>query len=55
MFSNYQTPFPLQGEGLGMRLTLPPAVGNAILDACGADLFENPTTPERVWRAMKLR
>jgi putative selenate reductase molybdopterin-binding subunit len=30
-----------------------PAVGNAILDACGADLFENPTTPERVWRAMK--
>ena len=30
-----------------------PAVGNAILDACGADLFENPTTPERVWRAIK--
>ncbi len=30
-----------------------PAVGNAILDACGADLFENPTTPERVWRAMR--
>jgi putative selenate reductase molybdopterin-binding subunit len=30
-----------------------PAVGNAILDACGADLFENPTIPERVWRAMK--
>jgi len=32
-----------------------PAVGNAILDACGADLFENPTTPERVWAAMKER
>ncbi|MCL5428653.1 MAG: hypothetical protein M1347_02465, partial [Chloroflexi bacterium] len=30
-----------------------PAVGNAILDACDADLFENPTTPERVWRALK--
>ena len=30
-----------------------PAVGNAILDACGADLAENPATPERVWRAMK--
>jgi putative selenate reductase molybdopterin-binding subunit len=30
-----------------------PAVGNAILDACGADVFENPATPERVWRAMK--
>ncbi len=30
-----------------------PAVGNAILDACGADVFDNPATPERVWRAMK--
>lgn len=30
-----------------------PAVGNAILDACGADLDEIPATPERVWRAMK--
>jgi putative selenate reductase molybdopterin-binding subunit len=32
-----------------------PAVGNAILDACGADLFENPTTPERVWRALQKK
>jgi putative selenate reductase molybdopterin-binding subunit len=32
-----------------------PAVGNAILDACGAELYENPTTPERVWRAIKLK
>jgi putative selenate reductase molybdopterin-binding subunit len=30
-----------------------PAVGNAILDACGADLKVIPATPERVWRAMK--
>ncbi|MCL5428650.1 MAG: hypothetical protein M1347_02450 [Chloroflexi bacterium] len=30
-------------------------VGNAILDACGADLFGNPTTPERVWRALKQK
>lgn len=30
-----------------------PAVGNAILDACGAQLRENPTTPEKVWRALK--
>jgi putative selenate reductase molybdopterin-binding subunit len=30
-----------------------PAVGNAILDACGADLLENPTTPERIWKALK--
>jgi putative selenate reductase molybdopterin-binding subunit len=30
-----------------------PAVGNAILDACGADLTEIPTTPERVWKALR--
>jgi putative selenate reductase molybdopterin-binding subunit len=30
-----------------------PAVGNAILDASGADLYSNPTTPERVWRALQ--
>jgi putative selenate reductase molybdopterin-binding subunit len=30
-----------------------PAIGNAVLDACGADVFENPLTPERIWRALK--
>lgn len=30
-----------------------PAVGNAILDACGADVPDNPITPEKVWRALK--
>ncbi|RPI83434.1 MAG: xanthine dehydrogenase [Chloroflexi bacterium] len=30
-----------------------PAVGNAILDACGADLHIIPATPERVWSALK--
>ncbi|HXQ34155.1 MAG TPA: molybdopterin cofactor-binding domain-containing protein, partial [Anaerolineales bacterium] len=32
-----------------------PAVGNAILDAVGVDIDQNPTTPERVWRALKSR
>ena len=32
-----------------------PAVGNAILDAVGVNVDENPTTPERVWRALKNR
>ncbi len=32
-----------------------PAVGNAILDACGAKLNEIPATPERVWRALQSR
>jgi putative selenate reductase molybdopterin-binding subunit len=30
-----------------------PAVANAIMHACGADLSDNPATPERVWRALK--
>ncbi len=30
-----------------------PAVGNAILDAVGADLEVIPATPERVWTALK--
>ncbi|MCI0562557.1 MAG: molybdopterin-dependent oxidoreductase, partial [Nitrososphaera sp.] len=29
-----------------------PAVGNGILDACGADVLRNPATPERIWRAI---
>lgn len=30
-----------------------PAVGNAILDAVGVNVDENPTTPERVWKALQ--
>ncbi len=30
-----------------------PAVGNAILDAIGVNVDENPVTPERVWMAIK--
>ncbi len=30
-----------------------PAVGNAILDAIGANVDENPATPERIWRAIR--
>jgi putative selenate reductase molybdopterin-binding subunit len=29
-----------------------PAVGNAILDACGAGINSIPITPERLWRAL---
>jgi putative selenate reductase molybdopterin-binding subunit len=29
-----------------------PAVGNAVLDACGAQVFSNPITPEKVWQAL---
>ncbi len=30
-----------------------PAVGNAVLDACGADVDVNPITPEKVWRVLQ--
>ncbi len=30
-----------------------PAVANAVLDACGAQVAVAPVTPERVWRALK--
>jgi len=30
-----------------------PAVGNAVFDACGAEVVRAPITPERVWRALQ--
>ena len=32
-----------------------PAVGNAILDAVGVNVDDNPTTPEKVWQALQSR
>jgi putative selenate reductase molybdopterin-binding subunit len=32
-----------------------PAVGNAVLDAIGVNIDENPITPEKVWRALKAK
>ena len=29
-----------------------PAVGNAVLDACGAEVLSNPITPEKIWRSL---
>jgi putative selenate reductase molybdopterin-binding subunit len=30
-----------------------PAVGNAIFDACGVNIEDNPATPEKIWRKLK--
>ncbi|UCH59994.1 MAG: molybdopterin-dependent oxidoreductase [Anaerolineales bacterium] len=30
-----------------------PAVGNAVLDACGVQMDKNPITPEKVWQALR--
>lgn len=32
-----------------------PAVGNAVLDACGAEVLSNPITPEKIWRSLQVR
>jgi putative selenate reductase molybdopterin-binding subunit len=32
-----------------------PAVGNAILNACGANIVRNPCTPDRVWEALQIQ
>jgi putative selenate reductase molybdopterin-binding subunit len=32
-----------------------PAVGNAVLDACGASINDNPLTPEKIWRALNKK
>jgi len=30
-----------------------PAVGNAVFNACGVDIDQNPITPEKVWRKLR--
>lgn len=30
-----------------------PAIGNAVLDACGASILNNPVTPEKIWRVLR--
>ena len=30
-----------------------PAVGNAVLDACGVNVDDNPVTPEKIWRSLR--
>lgn len=32
-----------------------PAVGNAVADACGAQVDVNPVTPERIWQALQQK
>ena len=32
-----------------------PAIGNAVRDAVGVDIDDNPITPEKVWRALKQK
>jgi aerobic carbon-monoxide dehydrogenase large subunit len=48
---------PLGVKGAGEIATVPPAaaIGNAVCDALGIDHLDMPMTPEKVWRALRMR
>ncbi|HTX80190.1 MAG TPA: molybdopterin cofactor-binding domain-containing protein [Longilinea sp.] len=48
-------PFGVKAAGEIPMDAVAPAVGNAVLDACGANVDANPITPEKVWRALKTK
>ena len=45
-------PFGVKGLAEIPMDSVAPAVGNAVLDACGASLNSIPITPEQVWRSL---
>jgi putative selenate reductase molybdopterin-binding subunit len=48
-------PFGVKAAGEIPMDAVAPAVGNAVLDACGANVDANPITPEKVWRALRTK
>ena len=46
-------PFGARGVGEHTRISVEPAIANAIYDAIGVDLFEIPMSRERVWKALQ--
>ncbi|MDI6820130.1 MAG: xanthine dehydrogenase family protein molybdopterin-binding subunit [Candidatus Hodarchaeaceae archaeon] len=46
-------PHGVRGIGEHPRISIEPAIANAIYDAIGVDLFEIPMTREKVWRALQ--
>jgi putative selenate reductase molybdopterin-binding subunit len=48
-------PFGVKAAGEIPLDGVAPAVGNAVLDACGANIDANPITPEKVWQALKVK
>lgn len=48
-------PYGVRGVGEHVRISIEPAIANAIYDAAEIDLFEIPMNRERVWRALKQR
>ena len=48
-------PYGVRGIGEQPRISIEPAIANAIYDATNVDFFEIPMNRERVWRALKQR
>ncbi len=48
-------PYGVRGIGEHPRISIEPAIANAIYDAAGVDLYEIPMNRERVWRALKQK
>jgi CO/xanthine dehydrogenase Mo-binding subunit len=48
-------PYGSKGMGEGGLLPVASAVANAVYDAVGVRICDLPLTPEKVWRAMKLK
>ena len=46
-------PHGAKGVGESNTVTVPPAIGNAIKDACGARVTELPITPGKVLKAIE--
>ena len=46
-------PMGVRGVGENTMLGVAAAIGNAVYNAIGINLYELPMTPERVWRAIK--
>ncbi|MEM2901498.1 MAG: xanthine dehydrogenase family protein molybdopterin-binding subunit [Candidatus Bathyarchaeia archaeon] len=46
-------PYGARGVGEHVRISIEPAIANAIYDATGVDLFEIPMTREKVWKALQ--
>jgi len=51
----HNAPYGVRGIGEHVRISVEPAIANAIYDATGVDFFEIPMNRERVWRALKQR
>jgi len=51
----HNAPYGARGIGEHPTISIGPAVGNAIYDAIGVDLYDLPMSREKVWRALRRK